>query len=218
MESITIYAYSTEKSPLSLAECHETLWPERLEQLSRFPEQSQQHSLAGDLLALMAYRTAYPADAFPPERAVTAEGKPYFPARPTFHYSISHSGEWVVCAVGAAPLGVDIQVERPVRSAVFRALSAAEQAELDELEERERFPAFFDVWCLKEAYAKAIGLGLQAGFRDFSVSRKAEISVSDFSVALPPFWDCRYHLGVCAQVATMPELRLQLVEKAALLG
>lgn len=112
MESITIYAYSTAKSPLSLAEYHEKLWPERLEQLSRFPEQSQQHSLAGDLLALMAYRAAYPADAFPPERAVTPEGKPYFPARPAFHYSISHSGEWVVCAVGAVPLGVDIQVER----------------------------------------------------------------------------------------------------------
>ena len=57
MESITIYAYSTAKSPLSLAEYHEKLWPERLEQLSRFPEQSQQHSLAGDLLALMAWVT-----------------------------------------------------------------------------------------------------------------------------------------------------------------
>ena len=128
MESITIYAYSTAKLPLSLAKYHEKLWPERLEQLSRFPKQRQQHSLAGDLLALMAYRTAYPADAFPPERSVTPAGKPYFPARPEFHYSVSHSGEWAVCAVGAVPLGVDIQVERPVRPAVFRALSATEQA------------------------------------------------------------------------------------------
>ena len=216
MEPITIYAYSTAKSPLSLAECHEKLWPERLEQLSRFPEQSQQHSLAGDLLALMAYRTAYPADAFPPERSVTPEGKPFFPAHPEFHYSISHSGEWAVCAVGAVPLGVDIQVERPVRPAVFRALSAAEQAELDGLAERERLSAFLDVWCLKEAYSKAIGLGLQARFRDFSVRRKASISVPGFSVALPPFWDRRYHLGVCVQAMAMPELRLQLVEKTAL--
>ena len=111
---------------------------------------------------------------------------------------------------------MDIQVERPVRPTVFRALSAAEQAELDGLAERERLPAFFDVWCLKEAYTKAIGLGLQARFRDFSVSKKAEISVPGFSVSLPPFWDCRYHLGVCAQAATMPGLRLQLVEKTAL--
>lgn len=217
MEPITIYAYSIAKSPLSLAECHEKLCPERLEQLSRFPEQSQQHSLAGDLLALMAYRTAYPADAFPPERSVTPEGKPFFPARPEFHYSISHSGEWVVCAVGAVPLGVDIQVERPVRPVVFRALSAAEQAELDGLEERERLSAFFDVWCLKEAYSKAIGLGLKARFRDFSVSKKAEISVPCFSVALPRFGDCRYHLGICAQTVPMPRLQLQVVEKRELL-
>ena len=216
MEPITIYAYSIAKSPLSLAECHEKLWPERLEQLSRFPEQSQQHSLAGDLLALMAYRTACPADAFPPERSVTPAGKPFLPARPEFHYSISHSGEWVVCAVGAVPLGVDIQVERPMRPAVFRALSAAEQAELDGLAERERLSDFFDVWCLKEAYSKAIGLGLQARFRDFSVNKNMEISVPGFSVALPSFWDYRYHLGICAQATAMPGLRLQLVEKTAL--
>lgn len=217
MEPITIYAYSIAKSPLSLAACHEKLWPERLEQLSRFPEQSQQHSLAGDLMTMTAYRTVYPADVFPPKRAVTPEGKPYFPTRPEFHYSISHSGEWVVCAVGAVPLGVDIQVERPVRPAVFRALSAAEQAELDGLEERERLPAFFDVWCLKEAYSKAIGLGLQARFRDFSVSKKANISVAGFSVALAHFWDCRYHLGVCARAVPMPGLRLQIIEKTELL-
>ena len=101
MEPITIYAYPVTKLPFSLAECQEKLSPERLEQLSKFPEQSRQHSLAGDLLAMTAYRKAYPGDLFPPERAVTPAGKPYFPARPEFHYSISHSGEWVVCAVGA---------------------------------------------------------------------------------------------------------------------
>lgn len=217
MESITIYAYHITKPFISLSQCQGLIPLKRLEQLSRFPEQSRQHSLAGDLLALTAYRTAYPTDAFPPERAVTPAGKPFFPARRSFHYSISHSGEWAVCAVGATPLGVDIQIERPVRLAVFRALSAAEQTELSELEERERFPAFFDLWCLKEAYSKAVGLGLQVNFRDFSVSRNGEISVSGFSVALPPFSDCHYHLGVCEQAATMPELRMQIVEKAELL-
>ena len=203
MEPITIYAYPVTKSPFSLAECQEKLSPERLEQLSKFPEQSRQHSLAGDLLAMTAYRKAYPGDLFPP--------------RPEFHYSISHSGEWVVCAVGAVPLGVDIQVERPVRPVVFRALSPVEQRELDGLEEQERFPAFFDVWCLKEAYSKAIGLGLKSRFRDFSVSKKAEISVPCFSVALPRFGDCRYHLGICAQTVPMPRLQLQVVEKRELL-
>lgn len=93
----------------------------------------------------------------------------------------------MVCAVGAVPLGVDIQVERPVRPAVFRALSAAEQAELDGLAERERLPAFFDVWCLKEAYTKAIGLGLQARFRDFFGEQKSRNFCACFFGVTAPF-------------------------------
>lgn len=216
MEAITIYAYQLTTAPLSLSQFQGTLSPERLEQLSRFPAHSQQHSLAGDLLAWMACRAAYPGDPFPPERSVTAHGKPFFPARPDFHYSISHSGEWVVCAVGAMPLGVDIQEERPVRPAVFRALSQQEQASLSELDDLARFPAFFDLWCLKEAYAKATGFGLQEGFRNFSVSRKPDISVPGFSVALPHFAAPRYHLGICAQVVPMPATRLHIVEEAEL--
>ena len=49
MEPITIYAYPVTKSPFSLAECQEKLSPERLEQLSKFPEQSRQHSLPQSL-------------------------------------------------------------------------------------------------------------------------------------------------------------------------
>lgn len=217
MDSITIYAYHIQQPSPSLAQCQSRLSPERLEQLSHYPEHSRQHSLIGDLLAQFAYRTAYPADMFPPKRSVTNTGKPFFPARPDFHYSISHSGDWVVCAAGAVPLGVDIQEERPIRPAIFRALSQKEQVELTNLKPSERFPAFFDIWCLKEAYTKAIGLGLQAKFRDFSVSRKPEISVAGFSAALPHFTDSRYHLGICAQVVPMPATQLHLVEENELL-
>lgn len=216
MEPITVYACHVKSTFPALSQCRKKLSPERLAQLSHFPERSQQHSLVGDLLALLAYRSAYPADKFPPERSVTAHGKPYFLARPDFHYSISHSGQWVVCAVGSVPLGVDIQEERPVRPAIFRALSQKEQAELFRLEECRRFSAFFDIWCLKEAYSKAIGLGLQAKFRDFSVSRKPDISVAGFSVTLPHFVDSCYHLGICAQVVSMPATQLHIVEEAEL--
>ena len=217
MESITIYAYPVAKPSPSLERRHRELLPERWEQLCRYPEHSRQHSLIGDLLALHAYHTVYPTDVFPPTQSVTAHGKPYFPARPDFHYSISHSGDWVACAVGTMPLGVDIQEERPVRPAVFRALSLAEQAYLSTLDPSARFSAFFDIWCLKEAYTKAIGLGLQAGFRDFSVSPKPDISVSGFSVALPHFIDDRYHLGICAQMIPIPGTQLHILKEAELL-
>ncbi len=36
-------------------------------------------------------------------------GKPYLIKYPTFHYSLSHSGEWVACAVDTKSVGIDIQ-------------------------------------------------------------------------------------------------------------
>lgn len=216
MKKITIYAYNIMTGSLSLAQYQGKLSAERLARLSRIPEPHRQHSLAGDLLARRAYHLAYPMDRIPLEPAVTEHGKPFFPTRPAFHYSVSHSGAWVVCAVWNAPIGVDIQEERPIRPVVFRALSEPEQHTLLELDEEQRFSAFFDIWCLKEAYAKATGLGLQESFRAFSVSRTPTISQPGYTVALPPFPSHQYHLGLCVQGSSMPAIDLEFVKPSTL--
>lgn len=36
-------------------------------------------------------------------------GKPYIKGYDAFQYSLSHSGQWVVCAVDTEPIGADIQ-------------------------------------------------------------------------------------------------------------
>lgn len=216
MNRIPIYAYHLETAPLTLAQYQERLSPERLAQLARFPEPHRQHNLAGDLLAQRAYHLAYPTEQLPPKRAVTKHGKPFFPAHPMFHYSISHSGTWAVCAVWNMPIGVDIQEARQVRPAVFRALSDSEQRTLSELGESQRLSAFFDLWCLKEAYVKATGLGLTHSFRTFSVSRAPTISVPGYALALVPFPDPHYHLGLCVQGDSTPSIDLEILERSAL--
>ena len=50
-----------------------------------------------------------------------AQGKPWFPAAPELHFSISHSGGRWVCAFADAPVGLDLQAHRPCRSAGARA-------------------------------------------------------------------------------------------------
>ena len=40
-----------------------------------------------------------------------AQGKPWFPAAPELHFSISHSGGRWVCAFADAPVGLDLQGE-----------------------------------------------------------------------------------------------------------
>ena len=41
--------------------------------------------------------------------AVAEKGKPYLKGREDLHFNISHSGNFVLCALGECPLGVDIE-------------------------------------------------------------------------------------------------------------
>ena len=48
-----------------------------------------------------------------PEIGRTEHNKPYFLTLPGLHVNWSHSGPFVLCALGNAPVGVDIEVIRP---------------------------------------------------------------------------------------------------------
>ena len=90
-----------------------------------------------------------------------AEGKPFFPGFPHLHFSISHSKEWLLCAVSTRPVGVDIEDIQPRRSSLPKyALSPAEYAEYQRL--GESWQGFYRLWTKKEAWCKYTGLGLRA--------------------------------------------------------
>lgn len=105
-------------------------------------------------------------------------GKPFLPQGPPF--SLSHSGDWVVAAVGAGAgpagggrVGVDVEVVRPVRrmEAVVQRRFAPEEAEWwAGLPAGRRRAGFFQLWTRKEAFAKALGDGLAAPWKAFAVA------------------------------------------------
>ena len=74
--------------------------------------------------------------------------------------SLSHSDGWVAVAVSnAGPIGIDIEVHRPRRS--FNQVAAAAFGPDEQgLVAAEGAPAFYRIWTLKEAMAKASGAGL----------------------------------------------------------
>jgi len=39
------------------------------------------------------------------------------------------------------------------------------------LKKEDQLEGFYDIWSLKEAYVKALGLGLSMSFKDFSILR-----------------------------------------------
>lgn len=80
-------------------------------------------------------------------------GKPFLAEYPQLHFSISHSGEWAVCVLDEAPVGVDIERIRPIntRRLAKRCFGLSEAMTPCE---------FFDRWTRQESFLKATGIGL----------------------------------------------------------
>lgn len=80
------------------------------------------------------------------------------------HFSISHSGHWVACALSTdTPLGLDIELRDPQRDVLALALQAFGQAVAAELENMlpdARLAAFYQRWSAAEAHYK---LGVEGG-------------------------------------------------------
>lgn len=60
----------------------------------------------------------------------------------SLHFNCSHSGGFVVCAVGEREVGVDLEQIRSVHPRLERALTAAERQWLTSLPQAERMRAF----------------------------------------------------------------------------
>lgn len=80
------------------------------------------------------------------------------------HFNISHSGDTALIAVADVPVGVDVEILRPLAAMdemAAMAFTDAEREALIILPEATRLPVFFRLWTRKEAVTKAHG----AGFR-----------------------------------------------------
>ena len=122
-------------------------------------ERRRAEHLAGRALLRHAIADRTGRDASSLTLTATAAGKPECVGGP--HVSISHSGELVVCAVSDAPVGVDVETRPPrdVEAVAERYFTAAE-ARWIATDPSSRFPM---LWVLKEAYLKALGVGLAGG-------------------------------------------------------
>ncbi len=120
-------------------------------------------------------------------------GRPFIPNKPAEHISISHTDNWVFCAVSCVPIGMDAQVFTPRKSGVVRRLFSAPEQDVQSDED------FTRIWTLKEAYYKLCGNAPHSVIRDTEFSR----SPSPYD----PVTGCYYHsivfkdhlfLSVCA--------------------
>jgi 4'-phosphopantetheinyl transferase len=101
-------------------------------------------------------------------------GKPTLADAGDIAFNVSHSGDYVLVAVGqAAAIGVDVERERPDLDLVGvgrQVLTPAERAKIAAAADGEQTFRFFRQWTFKEAVAKACGLGLSLDLKRFEIS------------------------------------------------
>ena len=100
-------------------------------------------------------------------------------------FNLSHSDNCLVVVVSRSnELGVDIERNDKPRRVVRiarRYFANSEMKELFGLSDSEQLSRFYDLWTLKEAYAKARGFGLAIPFRQFSFAFSGEKLSMSFS-------------------------------------
>lgn len=151
-------------------------------------------------------------------------GKPFLKGSNGFHFNISHSGKWVVCAIDKYPLGIDIEKILPMDFNIAkRFFSKNEYEELMEKKDGERLAFFYDLWTLKESYIKATDRGLATSLDCFSIAidRKG-ISISSTEVDTAFYFkqyriDKNYKLAVCSRNNFFPN-KIILITLAQLIN
>ena len=132
------------------------------------------------LLGYLLARWAISIETSQPLSTITIEkdkyGKPQCLTTPSIHFSISHSGPFVVCAVDDELIGIDVETVRQVNLSIIDDCFASNEQEYllrtndsGDSSEAEHNSTFFEIWTKKESYLKRDGRGLTAPPTSFSV-------------------------------------------------
>ncbi len=99
-----------------------------------------------------------------PQRENAPTGKPFFPTYPALHFNMSHSGDYVLLAIGSCPLGVDIEVHKARREKLI-AYALTDEEYQYYLAQGGGWSVFYRLWTRREAWVKYTGEGLGRGLR-----------------------------------------------------
>lgn len=136
--------------------------------------------------------------------------KPFIPGIANYHFNVSHSGEWVVCAINNTQVGVDIEKVTPIDMEIASRFFAKEEYHRLLAQDTENQLAFFyDLWTAKESYIKAIGKGLSIPLHSFCIqldSQEITIETEEKDDWYLKAYDIDpdYKLTVCAKTKAFP--------------
>lgn len=100
------------------------------------------------------------------------QGKPNLKGYSDFNFNLSHSGDFVVCAVDDKPIGIDIE---KIKSIDYNGIAQSffSKDEYDFISKGDlqtQVDKFYEIWTLKESYIKTDGRGLTIPLKSFSIN------------------------------------------------
>ena len=126
-------------------------------------------------------------------------GKPYLKNYSDVYFNLSHSENYVACAVSDSPVGVDIEYVHDIDWDLARHCYHDCEYEYI-LNNSNSKKAFYEMWVLKESYMKMTGLGFRLPLNEFTVEITNEIKVIEENGNKFGLWNLGEHiLGVCSQ-------------------
>jgi 4'-phosphopantetheinyl transferase len=93
----------------------------------------------------------------------------------TLEFNLSHSHNWLAIAISEKPVGIDVEdggrlTQDDLLSLARQVFTPSECAKLTRLPQEQRKRAFLRAWTQKEAYVKALGIGLSLPPDTFEVA------------------------------------------------
>ncbi len=156
---------------------------EKQKKINRFRlEKDKKRSVAGEMLVKKNISEILK---IPPESIkISTEkgGKPYI-ENLAIHFNLSHSGDWVVCALHNKPIGIDIEKITPINLKIAKRFftqeeqfyifnKSPEENDFTATPTNEILKRFFEIWTAKEAYLKFTGEGLCEKLNELNINRK----------------------------------------------
>ena len=178
-KDIHVWRASLNPAPAIVDRLRQLLSADENARASRFHfERDRQHFIVarGCLRMLISrYLEVFPAEI---QFSYAVNGKPQLRTSNAqtvgFHFNLAHSGGIELYAfTRVGEVGVDVELIRPEFTGddiARRFFSPTEVACLNELPVESRPEAFFNCWTRKEAFIKAIGIGLSLPLNEFDVT------------------------------------------------
>ncbi len=144
----------------------------RLERIEKSQSTADKLRLMGSGLMINFIKTKYFVDS---DVATDKHGKPYF-VNSDLKFNLSHSGRYVLAAVSDYEIGIDIQKKKADKHRIAeKNFLQGECAYINAgANDEERHQRFCEVWTLKEAYLKNIGMGLRKPLNSFEIVFRPE--------------------------------------------